>query len=147
DVKVKDLSQLVGRGFQDREVMFATLSVADEIAFDPENLRMDIPAIQSTVDRLLDQLDLASRPHTLVWDLSGGQVQKLGLACVLAMNPRMIVLDEPTSNLDPAATRDVHDLILELRNNGITVLLVTRELDELLAEADQLLVMDDGRLL
>src|SRR5690606_34683627 len=147
DVKVMDLSQLVGRVFQDPEIMFATLSVEDEIAFGPENLRLDIPTIQSIVNRLLDQMDLTSRRHNLVWNLSGGQVQKLGLACVLAMNPRMIVLDEPTSNLDPAATRDVHNLVLELRNNGITVLLVTRELDELLAEADQLLVMDDGRLL
>ncbi len=147
DVKVKDLSQLVGRVFQDPEIMFATLSVEDEIAFGPENLRLDIPTIQSIVNRLLDQMDLTSRRHNLVWNLSCGQVQKLGLAFVLAMNPRMIVLDEPTSNLDPAATRDVHNLVLELRNNGITVLLVTRELDELLAEADQLLVMDNGRLL
>jgi energy-coupling factor transporter ATP-binding protein EcfA2 len=81
-----------------------------------------------------------------VWNLSGGQIQKLGLASVLAMQPLMIVLDEPTSNLDPAATRSVHDMVLSLCKGGITVLLVTRELDEFLAEADQLLVLAEGHL-
>lgn len=147
EVAVKDLAQKVGRVFQDPEVMFATLSVEDEIAFGPENLRFDAPTIRQTVDDLLAQTDLTARREHLVWNLSGGQVQKLGLATVLATKPRMIVLDEPTANLDPAATRDVHELVLALREEGITVLLVTRELDELLAEADQLLVLHDGRLI
>jgi energy-coupling factor transport system ATP-binding protein len=63
------------------------------------------------------------------------------------MKPKLIVLDEPTSNLDPVATRRVHELVLALRDQGMTVLLVTRELDEFLAQADQLLVLDEGRLL
>lgn len=147
DVPVKDLAQQVGRVFQDPEIMFATLSVEDEIAFGPENLRADIPSIQRTVDELLAQTDLTGRRYNVVWNLSGGQVQKLGLATVLAMHPEMIVLDEPTSNLDPAATHDVHEMVLDLCRGGITVLLVTRELDELLADADQLLVLHDGRLL
>lgn len=147
DAHVRDLAQQVGRVFQDAEVMFATLYVEDEIAFGPENLRVAPDEIRQTVERLLEQTDLTAHRHNLVWALSGGQIQKLGLAAVLATNPAMIVLDEPTSNLDPASTRSVHDLVLALRKEGITVLLVTRELDELLAEADQLLVMEDGRVL
>ncbi|MFW5941680.1 MAG: ABC transporter ATP-binding protein [Chloroflexota bacterium] len=147
DVQVKDLAQKVGRVFQDPETMFATLYVEDEIAFGAENLRYDAEIIRETVDDLLQQTDLDSRRHHLVWNLSGGQIQKLGLASVLAMKPQLIVLDEPTSNLDPGATHNVHEMVLALRDQGMTVLLVTRELDEFLAEADQLLVMDEGRLL
>src|SRR3990170_7426449 len=146
EVEVKDLARKVGRVFQDPEIMFATLFVEDEIAFGPENLRFDVATILSVREKLLADTNLAPRRHHLVWNLSGGQIQKLGLASVLAMQPQMIVLDEPTSNLDPAATRNVHEMVLSLRREGITVLLVTRELDEFLAEADQLFVMAEGRL-
>ena len=146
EVEVKDLAPKVGRVFQDPEIMFATLFVEDEIAFGPENLRFDVATILSVREKLLADTNLAPRRHHLVWNLSGGQIQKLGLASVLAMQPQMIVLDEPTSNLDPAATRNVHEMVLSLRREGITVLLVTRELDEFLAEADQLFVMAEGRL-
>lgn len=146
EIEVKNLASHVGRVFQDPEIMFAMLYVEDEIAFGPENLRLDAEIIRETVEEMLIQTDLVERRSNLVWNLSGGQVQKLGLAAVLAMRPKMIVLDEPTSNLDPVATRNVHDLVLSLRNEGITVLYVTRELDDFLAEADQLLVMDDGKI-
>ncbi len=145
--QVKDLARKVGRVFQDPETMFATLYVEDEIAFGPENLRFDPREIRATLDRLLDLTQLRPYRHNLVWNLSGGQVQKLGLASVLSMHPELIVLDEPTSNLDPAATRSVHELILSLRDQGKTVVLVTRELDEFLAQADQLVVLDRGRVL
>lgn len=146
DLKVKNLSQEVGQVFQDPETMFAMLYVDDEIAFGPENLRFESEDIKSKVEELLDLTDLSDRRSNLVWNLSGGQVQKLGLASVLAMDPAMIILDEPTSNLDPGATENVHELLLSLRQAGITVLLVTRELDEFLAEADQLIVLDDGQI-
>ena len=92
-------------------------------------------------------IQLNPQRNNLIWNLSGGQIQKLGLAVIMAMKPKMIVLDEPTANLDPSATRSVHELILTLRNQGMTILLVTRELDDfILSAADQLLVMDDGRI-
>ena len=146
-VAVKDLSQKVGRVFQDTETMFSTLYVEDEIAFGPENLCFEVADIRQTVEDLLSQTDLFERRHHLVWNLSGGQLQKLGLAAVLAMHPQLIVLDEPTANLDPGATLAVHDLLLSLRNQGITVVLVTRELDEFLAKADRLVVLEAGRVL
>ncbi len=145
-VEVKDLSRQVGHVFQDPESMFATLYVDDEIAFGPENLKVDPVDIQKTVDELLETTGLSIRKRNLVWNLSGGQVQKLGLAAILAMRPEMIVLDEPTANLDPVATRSVHDLILQLRDTGMTILLVTRTLDDFLAAADQLLVLSKGEL-
>jgi energy-coupling factor transporter ATP-binding protein EcfA2 len=144
---VKELSQIAGHLFQDPESMFATLCVEDEIAFGPENLRLAPAAIREEVDRLLGEIGLEAFRERLVWNLSGGQIQKLGLAAVLSLSPRMVVLDEPTANLDPRSTRSVHELILGLRERGVTILLVTREIDDfLLAQADQLIALNEGVL-
>jgi len=145
--QMKDLACRVGYVFQDPESMFATLSVEDEIAFGPENLLFEKEDIQQSVEDLLKMTGIAEYRRNLVWNLSGGQIQKLGLAAVLAMKPGMIVLDEPTANLDPAATRQVHELILKLKSEGITILLVTRELDDFMSMADQILVLEKGRML
>jgi energy-coupling factor transport system ATP-binding protein len=147
DTEVRDVARKVGHVFQDPESMFATLTVEDEVAFGPENLQLLPTEIKRLVTDLLDKTQLAPFRDHLVWALSGGQVQKLGLAAVLAMQPELIILDEPTSNLDPAATRSVHELLLALREQGMTILLVTRELDDFLARADQLLVLERGRLI
>ncbi len=145
-LEVKDLAHQVGYVFQDPESMFATLTVEDEIAFGPENLRRAPAEIRAVVEELLETAQLLPFRNNLVWALSGGQVQRLGLAAILAMRPALILLDEPTSNLDPVATRSVHELVRGLRDGGMTVLLVTRELDDFLASADQLLVLEDGRI-
>lgn len=145
---VKELASFVGHMLQDPETMFATLYVEDEIAFGPENLKLAPAEISTTVDHLLEQIQLAPQRNNLVWNLSGGQIQKLGLAVILAMHPEMIILDEPTANLDPQTTRSVYELILDLRAQGITVLLVMRELDDfVLSHADQLIILDNGHIL
>jgi len=145
---VKNLSQLVGHMLQDPETMFATLYVEDEIAFGPENLLLETDEITRRTEKLLEDIQLTPFRQNLVWNLSGGQIQKLGLAVILAMKPAMIVLDEPTANLDPQATRAVHELVLKLRDDGMTILLVTRELDDfILQAADQLIVLDDGNVM
>ncbi len=146
EMEVKDISHKVGYVFQDPETMFATLTVEDEIAFGPENLKQERAIIRQAVEELLETTQLSSFRSHLVWNLSGGQVQKLGLAAILAMRPELIILDEPTSNLDPVATRSVHALVRALRDSGMTVLLVTRELDDFLADADQLLVLENGHI-
>jgi energy-coupling factor transport system ATP-binding protein len=145
--QVKDLARSVGLLFQDPEWMFATLQVEDEVAFGPENLRQPPLEIASQVTAALDYVGMAPLRKNLVWALSGGQIQKLGLASVLAMQPPLIVLDEPTANLDPATTHAVHELILRLRSEGKTVLLVTKDLDEFMAEADHLILLNEGRVL
>ena len=146
-VEVKELTKRVGSVSQDPETMFATLYVEDEIAFGPENLLVDADEIRLTVEELLDVTQLRPQRRNLVWHLSGGQVQKLGLATALAMKPSLIILDEPTANLDPIATRNVYELVLKLREQGMTILLVIRELDEFLSYADQLILLQDGTLL
>lgn len=146
-VEVKELTKRVGSVSQDPETMFATLYVEDEIAFGPENLLVDADEIRLTVEELLDVTQLRPQRRNLVWHLSGGQVQKLGLATALAMKPSLIILDEPTANLDPIATLSVYDMVLKLREQGMTILLVIRELDEFLSCADQVLLLQEGTLL
>jgi len=145
--KVQELAQSVGMLFQDPEWMFATLQVEDEVAFGPENLRRPPAEISANVKTALDYVGMNNLRKNLVWALSGGQIQKLGLASVLAMQPALIVLDEPTANLDPATTHQVHELILRLRDEGKTIVLVTKDLDEFLAQADDLILLDKGRVL
>lgn len=145
--QVQNLASSVGLLFQDPEWMFATLQVEDEVAFGPENLRALPSEIQRRVDEALDYVNLTPLRKNLVWALSGGQIQRLGLATVLAMQTPLIVLDEPTANLDPATTHAVHQLILRLRQDGKTVILVTKDLDEFIAEADDLILLAEGRVL
>ena len=147
ELKVPDLAQAVGMLFQDPEWMFATLQVEDEVAFGPENLRRPPHEISASVMAALDYVGMNQLRKNLVWALSGGQIQKLGLASILAMQTPLIVLDEPTANLDPATTHAVHDLILRLRNEGKTILLVTKDLDEFVAQADDMILLDRGRVL
>lgn len=142
--KVQNLAHSVGLLFQDPEWMFATLQVEDEVAFGPENLRQSPVEIAAQVTRSLDYVGMNHLRKNLVWTLSGGQIQKLGLASVLAMAPQVIVLDEPTANLDPATTHAVHNLILRLRDDGKTIILVTKDLDEFMSEADDMILLADG---
>ncbi len=145
--EVKELASSVGMLFQDPEWMFATLRVEDEIAFGPENLRVPREEIMRRVEHALDFTEMQPLRENVVWELSGGQIQKLGLAAVLAMETPLIVLDEPTANLDPATTHSVHEMIIRLRDAGKAVVLVTKDLDEFMAEADNLILVAGGRVL
>lgn len=144
--KEYDIALKVGKVFQDPEVMFSMLEVEDEVAFGPENLEFEPADIAASVERSLEYTELQEFRHNLVWELSGGQVQRLGLACILAMSPPIIVLDEPTANLDPIATQKVHSLALKLKDEGKTIILVTKETDEFLEQADEIFVLKEGQI-
>ncbi|MGE5465063.1 MAG: ABC transporter ATP-binding protein [Syntrophothermus sp.] len=143
---VQELAKSTGMLFQDPEWMFATLKVEDEIAFGPENLRRPPEEIRKITSQSLEYVGMQNLRNSLVWALSGGQTQKLGLAAVIAMQTPLIVLDEPTANLDPATTHSVHELILRLREEGRSVVLVTKDLDEFMAEADNMILLAGGRV-
>lgn len=143
---VQELAKSTGMLFQDPEWMFATLKVEDEVAFGPENLRREPADILKSVEQSLEYVGMQGLRNNLVWAMSGGQTQKLGLASVIAMETPLIVLDEPTANLDPATTHSVHELILRLRSEGRTIILVTKDLDEFMAEADDMILLAEGRV-
>ena len=143
------ITEAVGPGAdeEDPESMFATLSVEDEIAFGPENLLFEKETIQRTVDELFELTGIGQYRRNLVWNLSGGQIQKLGLAAVLAMKPGVIILDEPTAGVDPVSRRELWAIIYRLvKQEGISVLLSTAYLDEA-ERCSRLALLDQGRVI
>jgi energy-coupling factor transporter ATP-binding protein EcfA2 len=149
DVKestMRDLAQKVGFLFQNPENQIFMFTVERDIAFGLENLGVPREEMRRRVDeamRLLEIGDLALRaPH----ELSDGQKQRVALAGVLAMNPRLVILDEPTSLLDPKTAAELVDLVGRLRGElGTTFVVVEHRLDLLVRVADRIVVMSDGR--
>jgi energy-coupling factor transport system ATP-binding protein len=145
--QMKDLAQRVGLVFQNPENQIFMFSVERDVAFGLENLGVPPKEIRSRVDETLELLGithLASRaPH----ELSDGQKQRVALAGVIAMKPKVIILDEPTSLLDPMTAADLVNLVDSLRREtGITFVIVEHRLDLLTRIADRMVVMSDGRV-
>jgi energy-coupling factor transporter ATPase len=143
-----ELAQHVGLVFQNPENQLFALSVEKDVAFGLENLGVPREEMRKTVDwalQLTGTNDIRERaPH----ELSGGQQQRVAIASVLAMKPQVIVLDEPTSFLDPLTARRIFEVIHDLnRNLGITVVLVEHRLDLTAKYADHIIVMDQGKVL
>ncbi len=143
---MRDLAQKVGFLFQNPENQIFMFTVERDVAFGLENLGVSRPEMRSRVDeamRLLDITDLALRaPH----ELSDGQKQRVALAGVLAMKPKLVILDEPTSLLDPKTAAELVDLVARLRRElGTTFVVVEHRLDLLVKVADRLVVMSEGR--
>jgi energy-coupling factor transport system ATP-binding protein len=137
---------LVGMVFQNPSDQIVASTVAEDVAFGLENLNLPTPEIQSRVADQLDQAGLteeAERPPHL---LSGGQVQKLALAGVLARQPKVILFDEPTSMLDPLTRKAFLRRICRLRQDGKTILYVTHHMEETVY-ADRILVIKDGQVI
>jgi energy-coupling factor transport system ATP-binding protein len=149
DSPVHVLSQEVGLVFQDPDAQFCTLTVEDEIAFGLENLRCSPEEIEAAIDRSLGSVGLAGFRERRLATLSGGEKQRVALAAVLAMGPRVLVLDEPSANLDPQSTSELFALLRRLAaGRRHTVVIVEHKLDEVLDWIDSLLVLDpEGRLL
>jgi biotin transport system ATP-binding protein len=136
--------QRVGMVFQNADTQIVGETVWEDTAFGPENLRLPRAEIDARVESALTAVGLihlrGKRPHTL----SGGERKKLAIAGVLAMDPRVIVFDEPFSGLDYPGVRMVLAEILRLHEVGHTVILVTHEVEKSLSHATRLLVMHEG---
>ncbi len=136
----------VGMVFQNPDNQIVANVVEDDVAFAPENLGVEPAEIRRRVDEALRQVGMYDfrmhAPHLL----SGGQKQRVAIAGVLAMEPEVLVLDEPTAMLDPRGCREVISTVERLcRERGITVVLITHHMEEA-ARADRLIVMDRGRV-
>ena len=136
----------VGMVFQNPDNQIVANVVEEDVAFGPENLGIASPEIRRRVDSALKQVDMYEyRTHTPHL-LSGGQKQRIAIAGVIAMEPKCIVLDEPTAMLDPRGRREVIDTIGRLnREKGITVVLITHHMDEA-AKAQRVVVLDKGKV-
>jgi energy-coupling factor transport system ATP-binding protein len=146
---VSDISQTVGLVFQNpfTQITGSKLTVYEEVAFGLEYAQLPREEIRRRVDHALELLGLSAFADREPFALSGGQMQRLAIASVLAMRPRILVLDEPTSQLDPAGTSEVFAAIRDLRGEGITVVMAEHKVERLAAWADRVLALADGRVL
>jgi energy-coupling factor transport system ATP-binding protein len=138
-----DLAGRVGIVFQDPEAQFCMVTVEDEIAFGLENLAVPRAEMDGRIDAALAAVGLPHRRQEQVSRLSGGQKQRLALACVLALEPGVIVLDEPTAQLDPAGAAEVIGILRRLRESGKhTLVIVEHRLDEVVQLVDRTVVFN-----
>ena len=142
-----DIRQSVGMVFQNPDNQLVATIVEEDVAFAPENLGVPPEEIRRRVDDALKQVDMYEFREHAPHQLSGGQKQRVAIAGIIAMQPRCIVMDEPTAMLDPKGRKEVMKTIKYLnREKGITVVLITHYMDEA-AQADRVVVMDDGRVI
>ncbi len=149
DHPVAELAQQVGILFQDPDSQFATLKVEDEVVFGLENLKFPPDQMDRRLERALSEVEMQQARERPVYALSGGEKQRVALASLLAMQPSVLVFDEPTANLDPVGTQAVFALLAELKLRGKhTLILIEHKLDELMHLVDRVVVLDaNGHLL
>lgn len=144
----KELATKVGMVFQDPENQLVTTDVEREIAFGLENLGLPTNLIARRIEESLDTIGIAALRYRNHKELSGGEKQKIAIASVLALHPQVLVLDEPTSELDPQSAEDVTRILERLNDElGITVVLIEHRLDRVIHLVDRILIINEGRIL
>ena len=147
EAKLLDIRRTVGMVFQNPDNQIVANVVEEDVAFAPENLGVEPSEIRRRVDDALKAVGMYQYREHAPHLLSGGQKQRVAIAGVIAMQPRCIVLDEPTAMLDPIGRAEVLKTIKELnRTSGVTVVLITHHMDEA-AQADRLVVMAKGKVI
>jgi energy-coupling factor transporter ATP-binding protein EcfA2 len=137
----------IGLVLQDAEAQIVGMTVAEDLAFGPENYGVDPAEIRRRSAEVLAAVGLAGMADRDTYALSGGQKQRLAIASVLMLRPDIILLDEPTSELDPAGKAEVFEVVDRLRReSATTIVMVEHELDRLAAMADRLIVLDHGEI-
>ena len=144
--KLMPIRRCVGMVFQNPDNQIVANVVEEDVAFGPENLGIASPMIRKRVDTALKQVDMYDYREHAPHLLSGGQKQRIAIAGIIAMEPKCIVLDEPTAMLDPRGRREVMETILSLnKEKGITIVLITHHMDEA-AMAQRVIVLNDGKI-
>lgn len=144
--KLMTVRRSVGMVFQNPDNQIVANVVEEDVAFGPENLGVASPAIRQRVDNALRQVGMSSFSNHAPHLLSGGQKQRVAIAGIIAMEPKCIVLDEPTAMLDPRGRKEVMETIANLNaQKGITVVLITHHMDEA-AQAQRVVVLSDGKV-
>ena len=145
--RIFDIRRTVGMVFQNPDNQLVATIVEEDVAFAPENLGVPPKEIRERVDDALKQVDMYEFREHAPHQLSGGQKQRVAIAGIIAMQPRCIVMDEPTAMLDPKGRKEVMRTIKRLnKEHGITVILITHYMEEA-AQADRVVVMDKGAII
>jgi len=140
------LRDTVGLVFQDADSQIVGQTVEDELRFGPENARLPEEEIEKRVAFLVSYLGLEGLRQVPPARLSGGEKRRLAIGGILAVEPEILILDEPFANLDYPGVVSVLRLITDLKRRGRGIILITHELEKALAHADRLVIMDGGRV-
>ena len=145
-LRVCDVAADVGMVFQDFEAQLFSTNVAHEVAFAMEQIGMDRATMNQRMTPALEAVGLRGFEHRDPTSLSGGEKQRLAIASVLALSPRVIVLDEPTTDLDPEGKAEVFALISSLRERGLSLIVIEHETEEL-RRSDRVILMREGAVI
>ncbi len=145
--EVAELATTAGLVFQQPENQLVTLNVEKEIAFGPENLGVPPEEVRSRVDELISLLELEHLRDKHPHEMSGGEQQRVAMAATLALKPKILVADEPTSNLDPKSAETILDIVSSLNRRDMTVVIVEHRLDLVSKDASRLILMDKGEVI
>ena len=147
DTALTDLSRLVGMVFQDVDSQIISSVVEDELLYGLENFGVSHRQIPDRMEMALNMVGISDLRERSIASLSGGQRQKVAIASVIALRPKVLVLDEPTGELDPASSRQVFSLLKSLNQEyGVTVVIVEQKIMLLCEFADYLAVLDQGKI-
>jgi energy-coupling factor transport system ATP-binding protein len=141
----KEMAKVVGTVFQDPENQLVANSVEREIAFGMENMGFPRKLMAKRIEEVMDMIGIDHLRHRQISTLSGGEKQKIAIASVLVLHPQVLILDEPTSELDPKGAEEVIQITRRLNEElGLTILLVEHRLDRVLQMVDRLIIMNEG---
>lgn len=142
----RDVRRAVGYVMQHPERQLFAQTVESDVAFGPRNMGLPADEVARRVDHALDLVGLAAKKDLSPFELSGGQKRLAAIAGVLAMQPKLLVLDEPTAGLDPRGRAGLRRLLAELRAHGVTIVQVTHSMEDA-ARADRVVVLDESRVI
>ena len=147
EASLTDISRLVGSVCQDIDSQMVSSVVEDEVLYGLENFGVPKDQVEGRIAEALEAMGISDLRHRGIAELSGGQKQKVAVASVIALKPRVLVLDEPTAELDPASSLAVFELLARYaRENGTTVIVVEQKIALLSQYADLLVIVDEGRI-
>lgn len=148
DYPVREMAKIVGMVFDNPEFQMSQMTCAEEVALGLENAGVPYEQMRQAVTEALALVGLAGFDDRSPLGLSGGQQQRLAIAAVLAMKPKVLIMDEPTSNLDPLGKQEVFDMATTLNQDyGMTVIVIEHEVEVLAHYADRIIVMDKGEVI
>jgi len=142
-----ELQKFTGMVFSDPEAQFTAMTVEDELVFGLENLGMSIPEIRERLEWVTQLTGLEKMLLKPPYELSGGQKQRVALAAVLAMTPKLLILDEPTTMLDPVSRRRVFEVLAKQKQEqNNTIIVIEHSLENLIRLADHMILLSNGHL-
>lgn len=147
DYDAAECASLVGLVFSDPDAQFTTMSVEEEITFGLENIGLPIDVIGERLEWACELAGLQRLLTKSPFELSGGQKQRVAIAGVLAMRPKVIILDEPTSMLDPVSKAGVFALLAQVKKTlDLTVVVIEHNLEQLVEVCDRMILLQDGKI-